>query len=134
MKPKYLVTLSESERSELKALLDGGTLGVRKTKRAQILLAADRGSTDEEIARNVVAGTSTVFRTRRRFVEEGLEALNERSRPGANRLLSPKDEALLVATACSPPPKGRAKWTLSLLGQRVVTLTALDDAMEAAAK
>ena len=128
MKPKYLVTLSESERSELKLMTDSGELGVRKAKRALILLASDRGgSTDEEISRTLSVGTSTVYRTKRQFVEEGLErALNEASRRGADRLLSPKNEAVLVATACSPPPKGRAKWTLALLGDRLVALTELE--------
>jgi transposase len=128
MMPKYRVTLSESERAELESLTSGGTLGVRKAKRALILLAADgAGSTDEEISRTLDVGTSTVYRTKRHFVEDGLEeALNEASRRGADRLLSPKDEAVLIATACSPPPKGRAKWTLSLLGERLVALTELE--------
>jgi transposase len=128
MKPRYLVTLSESERSELVSMTSGGKAGVRKTKRALILLAADRGSsTDEEISRTLSVGTSTVYRTKRQFVEEGLEkALNEASRRGADRLLNPKDEAVLVAIACSSPPKGRAKWTLTLLGTRLVALTELE--------
>lgn len=127
MKPKYRVELSESERSELESLTTGGTLGARKLKRALILLAADRGVANAEIAGTLGAGTSTVYRTKKQFVEEGLErALNERSRRGADRLLSPKDEALLVATACSPPPAGRARWTLALLGARLVAQTEVE--------
>src|SRR5204863_2149939 len=69
-------------------------------------------------------GTSTVFRTKKRFVEEGLEAaLSEELRPGGDRKLSSKEEALLVAVACSAPPKGRARWTLELLAGRMVRLT-----------
>lgn len=102
----------------------GGKGAVRKLKRAQILLAADARSTDEAIARNVGVGTSTVYRTKQRFVEDGLElALNEASRPGSPRKLSASDEALLVAVACSRPPSGQARWTLELLADEMVRLT-----------
>lgn len=124
MNVRYRVTLEPSERAQLVAMVLGGTAPVRKIKRAQILLAADVGSTDEEIARNVSAGTSTVYRTKQRYVEEGLErALNEAPRPGAERKLSASDEALLVAVACSKPPEGRARWTLQLLANEMVRLT-----------
>ena len=115
MTVRYCVDLSEAERGELHALTGGGRQAVRKVKRAQILLAADAGHGDEAIAATVAVGTATVHRTRRRFVEGNLdEALGERSRPGASRKLSGKEEALLVATACSEPPEGRARWTLDL--------------------
>src|SRR5262249_22964335 len=101
-----------------------GKCAVRKIKRAQILLAADAKSTDEVIARSVGVGTSTVYRTKQRFVEEGLErALSEAPRPGMPRKLSAKDESLLVAVACSKPPAGCAKWTLELLAGELVRLT-----------
>jgi len=100
------VELSQAERSELTSLLSGGKHAVRKLKRAQILLAADAGAGDENIAANVGVGGSTVYRTKRRFVLGNLEAaLSEEPRPGADRKLSGKEEALLVATACSSPPK-----------------------------
>jgi transposase len=76
-------------------------------------LVADAGASDEEITRSVGVGGSTVSRTKRRFVLSNLvAALSEEPRPGAARNLS-KEEALLVATACSKPPAGRARWTLS---------------------
>src|SRR5271154_4362584 len=116
MNVRYRVELSQTERRELTGLLSGGKHAVRKLKRAQILLAADAGAGDEEIARSVGVGGSTVYRTKRRFVLGNLEAaLSEEPRPGADRKLSRKEEALLVATACSDPPKGRARWTLELL-------------------
>jgi transposase len=112
MNIRYRVTLTPEERQQLEALVRGGKGAVRKLKRAQILLAADARSTDEAIARNVGVGTSTVYRTKQRFVEEGLElALKEASRPGPPRKLSASDEALLVAVACSRPPSGQARWT-----------------------
>jgi transposase len=92
------------------------------------LLAADAGASDEEIARNVGVSGSTVYRTKRRFVLGSLEAaLSEEPRPGADRKLSGKEEALLVATACSSPPEGRARWTLELLADEMVRLTEHDD-------
>src|SRR5271165_1621650 len=124
MNVRYRVDLSQIERSELKALLSGGKHACRKLKRAQILLAADAGAGDEEIARSVGVGGSTVYRTKRRFVEGNLErALSEEPRPGAERKLTGKEEALLVATACASPPKGRARWTLELLAGAMVKLT-----------
>ena len=125
MNVRYRVELSQTERAELTAILSGGKHAARKLKRAQILLAADAGASDEEIARSVGVGGSTVYRTKRRFVLGNLEAaLSEEPRPGAERKLSDKEEALLVATACSSPPAGRARWTLKLLADALVRLTA----------
>jgi transposase len=124
MNIRYRVTLTPEERQQLEALVRGGKGAVRKLKRAQILLAADARSTDEAIAGNVGVGTSTVYRTKQRFVEDGLErALNELPRPGPPRKLSASDEALLVAVACSSPPPGQARWTLELLAGELVRLT-----------
>ncbi|HSA67030.1 MAG TPA: IS630 family transposase [Methyloceanibacter sp.] len=128
MNIRYLVDLSENERGELQAMLSGGKHAVRKLKRAQILLASDAGIPDETIARSVGVGGATVYRTKRRFVEGNLdEALNEEPRPGASRKLTGKEEALLVATACSSPPEGRARWTIELLAEEMVRLTDHDD-------
>ena len=119
------VELSEAERSELTAMLSGGKHAARKLKRAQILLAADAGGPDEAIATSVAVGVSTVYRTKRRFVEGNLKkGLSEEPRPGAARKLTGQEEALLIATACSGPPAGRARWTLELLAGEMVRLTA----------
>jgi transposase len=124
MNIRYRVELSEAERAQLAALLSGGKHAARKIKRAQILLAADAGVGDEAIAASVSVGGSTVYRTKRRFVEGNLElALSEETRSGAPRKLSGKETALLVATACSSPPKGRKRWTLKLLAGTMVSLT-----------
>jgi len=124
MNVRYRVELSQAERAELRGLLGGGRHAARKLKRAQILLAADAGASDEAIAAGVAVGGSTVYRTKRRFVVGSLEAaLGEEPRPGAARKLSGKEEALLVATACSSPPEGRARWTLELLAGAMVKLT-----------
>ena len=124
MNIRYHVELSEAERCELTALVGGGKHYARKIKRAQILLAADSGLSDDDIAAAVAVGGSTVYRTKRRFVEGNLEAaLNEEPRAGADRKLTSNEEALLVATACSSPPEGRARWTLELLAGAMVKLT-----------
>ena len=128
MTARYIVTLTDVERDELRELLDGGQARVRRVKRAQILLAADRGETEASIASSVASGTSTVYRTKRRFVEQGLEAaLTEERRTGAARKLSGREEVLLVAVACSDAPPGRARWTLELLAGEMVRRTEHDE-------
>ena len=128
----YTVALSQDELQQLEQLTRGGKLGARKMKRALILMKADMGWTDEEIAEALPTSTSTVFRTRRKFVEGGLEhALNEARRPGGNRKLSATEVGLLVATTCSDPPEGRARWTLELLADEMVRLTEHDSVSKA---
>src|SRR5689334_20918647 len=124
MNVRYRVTLSADDRSLLEALVRAGQVSARMLKRAQVLLAAADGITDDVIAANVRVGTSTVYRLKQRFVEEGVErALNEAKRPRPERKLAAHEEALLVAVACSEPPTGRARWTLQLLADEMVTLT-----------
>ncbi|TNG02783.1 MAG: IS630 family transposase, partial [Gammaproteobacteria bacterium] len=100
----------------------------RKLKRANILLMADqRQHTDQQIADALSAGTSTIYRVKKQFVEYGLElALAEGNQAGGSRLLNAADEAKLVALACSKPPEGSARWTLTLLSERLVALTDLE--------
>ena len=127
MNLRYQVELSEEERCELNRRLAGGRHSARRLKRAQILLAADAGVSDAAIETGIGVGGSTVYRTKRRFVESGLEAaLSETPRPGGERKLTGKEEALLIATACSSPPRGRASWTLELLAGEMVSLTEHD--------
>jgi transposase len=127
MNIRYRVDLNETERAELTVLLNGGKHPARKIKRAQILLAADAGIGDEAIASSLSVSGSTVYRTKRRFMEGNLElALSEAVRPGASRKLTGKERALLVATACSDPPEGRKRWTLTLLADTMVRLTEHD--------
>src|SRR5262249_29834834 len=124
MNIRYRVELTEAERAQLMAMLSGGRHAARKLNGAEILLAAEAGVGDEEIARSVLVGGSTVYRTKRRFVEGNLGlALSEEARPGAARKLSGKETALLIATACSAPPEGRKRWTLDLLADAMVRLT-----------
>jgi transposase len=119
---KYLVDLTAEERDELLALIRRGKTSARKLTRARILLKADEGLSDEEIAEAVGASVPTVERTRRRFVEENLTALTERPRPGRRPRLSAKAEAHLIAVACSAAPEGREHWTMRLLADKAVEL------------
>jgi transposase len=119
---KYVVDLSAEERTTLERLLQRGKVNARKLTRARILLSADEGLTDEEIATVLNVGVATVERTRQRFVEANLEALNERPRPGGQRKLSGRQEAHLIAVACTPAPSGQPHWTLQLLADKVVEL------------
>jgi transposase len=124
MNVRYRVELSQAERDQLTGMLSGGKQAARRLKRAQILLAADAGVSDAAIAASVAVGESTIYRTKRRFVVGNLDfALSEEPRPGAARKLSGREEALLVATACSNPPAGRARWTLELLAGEMVKLS-----------
>ncbi len=121
MNARYRVDLSQSERDDLVALVRGGQQPVRRLKRMQILLAADADVSDEAIAAAVQTSGSTIYRTKKRFVQISLEAaLSEEPRPGAARKLSGKQEAQLVALACSDPPQGCARWTLKLLANALV--------------
>lgn len=126
---KYIVELTEDERNFLLDLVSKGTVNSRKIKRANILLMADkRIYQDIEIADALSAGISTIYRTKRSFVENGLEAAldKDEDRPGGARLLNGVEDALLVSIACSKAPPGRARWTLQLLADRLVALTDLE--------
>ena len=133
MAKRYRVALSDEERERLRAVRRRGTASARMVRRAQTLLLADEGRTDEAIASALHVGASTVERTRRRCVEEGVEAaLRERPRPGARPKLGPKERAFVVALACTKPPEGRKRWTMQLLADRVVELQVVPDVTDEA--
>ena len=131
MAKKYIVELTPEEREQLRQLVRRGKQSARRVYRARILLLADDGRTDEEIWTALQVGKCTVERTRQRFVEEGLDAaLSERPRPGKPRKLNGKQEAFLVALACSDPPNGYEKWTMQLLADRLVELRVVDSIVD----
>jgi transposase len=120
---KYIVDLSDSEKERLQAIIGRGKSSARTQTRARILLKANEGLSDEQIVKALDVGIATVARVRRRFVEEGLErALTDKPRPGQARKLDGKQEAHLIAVACSHPPAGHARWTLRLLAGKAVEL------------
>jgi transposase len=120
---KYPVRLAQGEREQLQQVIRGGKSPARKTARARILLKTDEGWSAPRVAEALDISVGTVFRTKRRFAEGGLEeALKERPRPSRTGKLDDKGEAHLIALACSPAPEGHDHWTLRLLAGKVVEL------------
>ena len=120
---KYRILVTASEREELKRLLAKGRHASRKLTRARILLSSDEGQTADESAAALSVSAATVDRTRRRCAEAGVSgALEERPRPGAKLKLDERQQARLMAEACSSPGEDRARWTLKLRAGRVVEL------------
>ena len=127
---KYVVRLSAEEREQLQALLRKGKGPARRLLKARILLKADvsdagEGWSDNEIIRALDTSASMVYRVRKQLVEEGFAAVlsrKQRASPAVPRIFDGEKEAKLIALACSKPPKGRARWTLRLLENKVVEL------------
>jgi poly-gamma-glutamate capsule biosynthesis protein CapA/YwtB (metallophosphatase superfamily) len=127
---KYLVRLVAEERERLETLLRSGRHNARTLTRARILLKADAGEggeawSDSQIAKALDTSLATIARTRQQLVEEGFDAvLTRKHSPASARplIFDGAAEAKLIALACSEPPKGRARWTLSLLEDKVVEL------------
>ncbi len=125
-KKRDVIDLTPEERTMLEQRLRRGRSGTRQLTRARILLKADEGLPDEEIAAALDVGIATVGRTRQRFVEATLAALEERPRPGGERKLTGTPEAHLIAVACTPAPAGQRRWTLRLLAAKGVELGFVD--------
>ena len=131
---RYLVTLTADERRDLAKLVSAGKRSARTLTRARILLKADQAKggpawDDARIAEALGCGHRTVERVRQRFVERGLDAAlahKPQDRPSRERKFDGAAEARLIALACSPPPRGRARWTLKLLADKLVELEVFD--------
>lgn len=128
---KYIVTLSQEERQQLRAVLKKGKAAARTRLHAQILLHADTTAeqwTDEAISTALDVHPTTVANVRQRCVEEGVEAALQRRRGRIQhrRKLDGKQEAHLIALACSDPPDGQARWSLRLLADHLVELQLVD--------
>jgi len=121
----YCIDLTAEERDHLLKLIKSGERSARRINRARILLLADDGKTDPEIAEALHTSRPTVQRIRKRFVEGGLDnALHERPRIGGRlrKKLDEKGLAVLETLARSKPPAGRKRWTMQLLADRLVEL------------
>jgi transposase len=126
----HVVGLTDEQRAALDRC-EAGPLTRRQRNRAQILLRADAGDTDAEIADEIGVSLGTVANVRRRFATSGFDAaLTEKPRPGAVPLLDGKAEAIIIATACSPVPEGRATWTARMLANRLVELQVVESVSE----
>jgi len=129
MATRYIVNLTEEERLGLEDLASCKRVSKLKVQRAQILLKADEGMTDAEVAEDLGVGSATVERIRKRAVLEGIAAsLDRRPQEGISRppKLDGRAEAHLVKLACSEPPEGCARWTLALLADKLVELNVVD--------
>ena len=124
----YPIELTDEERDTLDGIVSHGAHRAQKITRARILLQADDGKSDSAIAESLGCSPSTPWRTRKKFHERNrLEAI-ERKDPDRTyeRKLDGDDEARLIALATSEPPDGRARWTLRLLADELVTLDEID--------
>jgi poly-gamma-glutamate capsule biosynthesis protein CapA/YwtB (metallophosphatase superfamily) len=135
---KYIVKLSAEERARLNALIQKGKSPARQVLKARILLKADASQVGEawsygRIAEALDSSIDTIARTRQQLVEGGIDAaLVRRHSPNSarKRVFDGAAEAELTALACSPPPKGRKRWTLTLLETAVVELNIVDRASD----
>ena len=133
MKTKYTVCLTDAERARLRTLIGQGNAPARELAHARILLKADQGEggpgwNDAAIAGALEVCTATVARVRRQYVTDGLEAALQRRMPERvyARTLDGKQEAYLIALACSTPPEGRSRWSLRLLADALVRLEVVE--------
>ena len=135
---KYVVKLSEDERNQLNEMIRKGKSSAQRLTKARILLKADvseagEGWSDSRIMDALETSATTVYRTRQQLVEEGFEAVlsrKQRASPPVPPIFDGEKEAKLIALACSQPPKGRARWTLRLLEDKVVELSIVDRASD----
>jgi transposase len=132
------VRLSAEEREQLQVLLRRGKGPARRLLKARILLKADiseagPGWSDNKIIVALDTSASMIYRVRKQLVEEGFEAVlsrKQRAMPAVPRIFDGEKEAKLIALACSKPPKGRGRWTLRLLENKVVELGIVDQASD----
>jgi transposase len=135
---RYVARLSDEERGQLEALLRKGKSPAQLLLKARILLKADvseagEGWSDGRIIEALETSASMVYRVRKQLVEEGLEAVlsrKQRTTPAVPRIFDGEKEAKLIALACSKPPKGRVRWTLRLLENKVVELGIVERASD----
>jgi len=135
---KYVVRLSAEERAYLDQLIRKGKGPAQRLMKARILLKADVGEggegwSDSRIIEALATSASMLYRVRKQLVEEGFEAVlsrKQRATPAVPRIFDGEKEAKLIALACSEPPKGRVRWTLRLLEEKVVELNIVDKASD----
>ena len=131
---KYLVRLEAEERGRLEQLVRVGRAAAYRIRHANILLAVDESEAgpklkDAQAAEAFGVAVRTIESLRKRLVEEGLDAALDRKKqvcPSVERMFDGEKEARLIAIACGAKPEGRARWTLELLSERVVTLTIVE--------
>ena len=131
MRKAAFVRLTEEQRADLTRRLEHEALTQRQRRRLEILVLADQGRTDREIVQATGASDSTVERIRQRFASAGLEAaLSDKPRSGAPPKLDGKQQAAIVALACSDAPTGRAKWSARVLANRAIEMEIVESISE----
>ena len=135
---KYVVRLNAEEREKLAAFVSSGKRSARLLTKARILMKADasdagEGWSDSRIAEALDTSVANIERTRRQFMEDGFEsALTHKYNPNSARprIFDGAAEAKLIALACGAAPEGYARWTLSLLEEKVVELNIVEKASD----
>jgi len=123
MKRQYTIQLTDEQRQQLEQMIHSGNAAARVQTRARILLLADLGRSDVEVAQALLTSPTTVQRTRRALHKKGFErTVRDEPRPGRPPRITGEIEAKLTMLACSSPPQGRARWTLQLLADKMVEL------------
>ena len=123
MQEKYGVRLTVQERERLERMIRAGRSSAQAAARARILLKTDEGWTAPQVAAALDVSERTVYRVKRRYVEEGLEeVLRHHTQVNRHRKVDEKVEAHLIALACSPAPEGHEHWTMQALAGKVVEL------------
>jgi len=130
---KYKVTLTKEEREELESIINKGRHTSQKFRNAYVLLNCDEGeysekATNSEISKILKVGMRTIDRIKKRFVQDGFDAILER-KPTSREYEKKADgdfEARLIALSCSEPPKGFSRWSLRLLADKIVELQIVD--------
>lgn len=125
---KQSIALSEEQRQQLEEVLSKGVAPARQIQHAHILLKTDSSEggpnwSDEQIQEAFGVGASTIWRVRKRFVQNGLEdALNRRPQPPRpeKRVLNGRHEAYLIALSCGEKPEARERWSVRLLAHKMV--------------
>ena len=123
----FIVNLTKDDREYLNQFTKHGKAAARSQTRARILLMADEGYSNKDIAEILGTTIPRVYRTRKRYCQEGLDsAINEKPRSGAPPKIDGTLEAQVTLLACSNPPEGRSTWTLRLLADTLVELKMID--------
>jgi transposase len=131
---KYIVRLEADERLRLEQIVGVSKSAALTMRHASILLAVDESDagaklTDIDVAKAFGVAVRSVELLRQRLVEEGLDAALSRKkqvRPSVERMFDGEKEAKLIAIACGPKPRGRVRWTMELLAERVVALKVVE--------
>lgn len=126
-KTVFVVNLKDEDRAYLNQHIRRGRASARSLTRARILLMADEGRSNKEIAGILKTTEPTIIQIKKRYCQEGLEsALNEKARSGAPVKIDGTIEAQVTLLACSEPPEGRSSWTMQLIADKLVELEVVD--------